>query len=376
MRRILCLLGAASFFFVAGCTAAPAADGAGATAAASAPAPQGQAIAPYQPRFGRSRPVAAVIGENRYTELSDYVVPYGVLSQSGAAEVVAVATREGPMQMFPAFKIQPQATTAAFDARYPDGADYVIVPAVHYDDDPQLLGWIAAQARKGATVVGICDGVWVVGKAGLLKGRRATGHWYAFDDLRKEFKDTTWVRNRRYVVDGPVVTTTGLSASIPVSLALVEAIAGRDRAQQVAAELGVPDWNVAHDSERFKLGARTVWTIAKNWVAFWSHEDLGLPVAAGVDEITAALVADVYSSTFRSQTFSVAASPGPVRTRRGLVLLPDRVSGGDKAPDRMLAAPGDTPPVRALQRALDDIATRYGQPTAAWVSLKIEHHRD
>jgi transcriptional regulator GlxA family with amidase domain len=85
----------------------------------------------------------------------------------------------GPIQLMPALRIEPQATLAEFDARFPDGADYVIVPAVHEPDDATLVGWVRAQARKGAVIVGVCDGVWVVANAGLLNGCRAAGHWFA-----------------------------------------------------------------------------------------------------------------------------------------------------------------------------------------------------
>jgi hypothetical protein len=95
----------------------------GARAAAEAPAPA--ASVPSSACRHRQRvPAAAgrwvaVVGENYYTELSDYVVPYGIVAASGAAEVLALATQPGPIRMFPALRIQPQATTAEFDTRYP-----------------------------------------------------------------------------------------------------------------------------------------------------------------------------------------------------------------------------------------------------------------
>ncbi len=84
----------------------------------------------------------------------------------------------------------------------------------------------------------ICDGTLVLANAGLLEGRRATGHWSEIDDVAKAHPTMQRVRDRRYVVDRGVVTTTGVSASVPVSLALVEAIGGRDRATALAREIG------------------------------------------------------------------------------------------------------------------------------------------
>ena len=309
-----------------------------------------------------------MIAENLGTEVTDYLVPYGVLAQSGVAEVLAVATQPGPIHLMPALHVDPQETTASFDARFPEGADYVIVPAVHRQDDPALLGWVAAQAGKGASVVGVCDGAWVVAGAGLLRGRHATGHWYSFDALVRRYPETQWLRDRRYVVDGPIVTTTGVTASIPVSLALVEAIAGGERAEAVARDLGAPDWSTAHRSDDFRLGARAVATAAGNLLAFWSHEEVGIPIDSGVDEVALALVADAYSRTYRSQAFAVSAADGRVRSRHGLWLIPDAV-----VPPVMLPPLGERGAVPALDGALADIAERYGPASAAFVALQIEY---
>ena len=61
----------------------------------------------------------------------------------------------------------------------------------------------------------------------------------------------TWKQDRRYVADNGVISTTGVSASIPVSLALVEAIAGTERANELAAELGVAAFDETHDSAAY-----------------------------------------------------------------------------------------------------------------------------
>ncbi len=331
------------------------------------------AMPAYVPRFGRLRPIVAVVGENTFTELTDYVVPYAVLRESGVADVVALATQPGPIQMFPALKIQPQSTVDEFDARVPDGADYVIVPAVHRTEDAALLKWVKNQAGKGATIVGVCDGVWVVAHAGLLKGRKAVGHWYSFGDLQKKFPETTWIRNRRYLADGKVVTTTGVTASMPVSLALVEAIAGPARSMAVARAMGVNDWRADHDSGNFKLRTSHMYTAAVNWLSFWSHEEVGVPISEGVSDVALALVADAYSRTYRSNAVSISSSAGEVRSRGGLLIIPDRVAGGPEAPDRTLKSLAEMKPATALDSALSEISDRYGLGTSAFVALQMEY---
>lgn len=339
---------------------------------------QGQEASSYlprhAPRFERARPVVAVLAHNASTELTDYVVPYGILAESGVAEVLAIATQDGAIQMNPALRFRAQASTLDFDARFPQGADYVIVPNVYEGQhDARMLEWVRAQAAHGAVIVGICDGVPVLANAGLLKGRRATGHWKTVPELERKHPQTRWLRNRRYVADGNVITTSGVSASIPVSVALVEAIGGREKAEQVARSLGVEDWSPSHDSEQFALTAGSLFTALRNKAMFWRHEALGVEVSPGVDEIAVALVADAYGRTRRSSALSLAQTSEPVRTRRGLLLLPDRSMRGAEQPDATLPLFETLPAALALERSLEGIAARYGESTAAFVALTMEY---
>jgi len=327
-------------------------------------------------RPGRVRPVVAVVGHNAFTELTDYVVPYGVLKLADVADVFALGTGPGPVRLFPAFTVQADATIAEFDSRYPAGADYVVVPAVHEDEDPALLAWVRQQRDKGATLVGICDGVWVLARAGVLRGHRATGHWYSRSALARQFPDTRWVDDRRYVADGKVVTTTGVTASIPVSLALVEAIGGTARAAEVARRIGAAGWSDAYAATPFRLGARHLYTAARNTLAFWRHEDLGAALQAGGDDIALALAADAFARTYRSRVLAIAPVPAGVRLRSGLVFLPDRGDAAGAALPQATAHVSALAAVPALDATLRDIAQRYGADTADFVALQLEYPGD
>ena len=335
--------------------------------------PAALSIEPYQPRFERERPVVAVVAHHAGAELTDFVVPYGVLAASGSADLVTVSTAPGPIDMFPALTIEADATVEEFDRRYPKGADYVVVPAVHEADDPDLLAWIREQEGRGATLVGVCDGVLVLANAGALDGRYATAHWYSINRLERKHPQTEWVRDRRYVADQNVITTTGVSASIPVSIALVEAIAGTAHAAELAASLGVEDWSTAHDSDVFGITAGRVLTLVRNGVAFWRRDEIEIGVEAGLDEITLALAADLWSRTYRSNVVSSSSSGEPFRTRGGLRLVPDRAHGESGKPDRRFSPPDRALTGSAIDITLDGIADAYGRPTADLVALQIEH---
>src|SRR5690606_540607 len=138
---------------------------------------------------------------------------------------------------------------ADFDAQHPDGADYVIVPAMSRDDDPVVLSWLQQQSAKGAIVIGIGAGAKAVAAAGLLDGKPATTHWLYRNELLKRHRSVRYVPDRRVVVDGRVATSSAISGSLPMMLSLMEAIAGRDKAEAVAGDLGVERWDARHASD-------------------------------------------------------------------------------------------------------------------------------
>ncbi|MGB9989377.1 DJ-1/PfpI family protein [Massilia sp. SM-13] len=335
-----------------------------------------QQLPPYQNRFGRERPVVAVIGENGGTEMTDFIIPYSILSDADVAEVHALGIRPGPVIMRPTtLQLMPSASAADFDTRYPEGADYVIVPAVVQRRDPALLAWIAAQGHKGATIVSICDGGLVVAQSGLLKGRRATAHWFTEDIRQTEYPDTQWLKNQRYVVDGSLVSSAGISAALPTSIALVEAIAGTERARRVASRYGISDWSARHNSEMFipRFGVNLRAYAATFYLNGWFHrnEAVGVPVDSGVDDVALALTMDAFSRTGRSQAYALA--PGTsFRTRNGLTFAAPKPAS---PPQRLLPAVPDAPAEDPFDSVLDRIETAYGSATADGVAYAFEYAR-
>ena len=320
----------------------------------------------------RERPVIAVLGLNEGSETTDYLVPFGVIKRSGVADVFALAIRPGPVTLMPALTIVPDATTAQFDQRFPEGADYVIVPAMHVTNDREVLAWINKQAAQGATIVGVCAGALVLANAGVLHDKRATTHWFRVGALHKADPSIRYVANRRYVTDRGVVTTTGVSASVPISLAIVAAIGGRERADLLAGDIGAAHWSAAHDGREFRVSAGVIFSYATNFLAFWRHETVGIPVSTGVDEIALALTSNAYASTQRARVQALATSMEPIVMQQGLRLLPDGTMGDAHVALLLPPLSADTP-ARALDRALAGINARYGASTERVVRLELEY---
>ncbi|KUY83362.1 DJ-1/PfpI family protein [Burkholderia sp. RF4-BP95] len=329
-----------------------------------------QTLTVNAPKAGRTRPLVAIVADNAGTETTDFMVPYAILKTSGAADVVAVSVDASAVELMPALRMLADTTLDRFDAAVPSGADIVIVPALHRADRPAVLAWLRKQAAAGATMVAICDGAEVLANAGLLRDRMATAHWYSRGGLRRRFADTAWLDDRRYVMDGNVMTTAGVSASIPASLALVNALAGPVVAREAARNIGAEEWSDVHDGSRFGLTARAVATALANRVAFWRHRTFDLPVASGFDELSVALSADAWARTWRSDVVATADAR-VIESKHGLRLLTQPADTGHPRVTIPAGRRGDG----VLPGVLGDVAARYGDATSDWVALQLEYAR-
>lgn len=106
---------------------------------------------------------------------------------------------------------------------------------------PEVVHWIADQHAKAQLTASVCTGAFLLAKAGILDGIAATTHWEDIADLRAMFPSVTVVEGRRWVEQGRVVTSGGISAGIDMSLHLVERLAGRDLALATARQMEF-DW--------------------------------------------------------------------------------------------------------------------------------------
>ena len=99
--------------------------------------------------------------------------------------------------------------------------------------DDAHLDWVRQQRREAPLMTSVCTGSLVYAAAGLLTGRPATTHWSALD-LLAELDPSIDVRAEdRFVDDGDLVTSAGVSAGIDMALHLVARLAGDDRAREV-----------------------------------------------------------------------------------------------------------------------------------------------
>lgn len=111
----------------------------------------------------------------------------------------------------------------------------------NYERPPErLLSELRCAAKRGAILVSICDGAFVLAHAGLLDGRRATTHWADLADLRTQFPDIRIEDDVLYVDEGNIITSAGGASGIDACLHIVRRDFGTRVANAVARRMVVP----------------------------------------------------------------------------------------------------------------------------------------
>lgn len=122
--------------------------------------------------------------------------------------------------------------------------DVLIIPGGVVTDElvkPEVIDWIATRSLSTVITASVCTGAFLLAKAGLLEDKAATTHWEDIAELRSMFPSMGVVENQRWVDEGRIVTSAGISAGIDMSLHLVARLAGRSLASATARQMDF-DW--------------------------------------------------------------------------------------------------------------------------------------
>lgn len=171
---------------------------------------------------------------NQVEEL-DFVGPWEMLTMwskhaGGPDSCLIVGQSLEPIICAKGLSINPHVSFADCPA-----LDYLLVPGGQGTrqevSNPVLIEFVANQARNCKGVLSVCTGSFVLHAAGLLSGRRATTHWGSLDRLRA-LGDVAVVEER-FVRDGDVWSSAGVSAGTGLMLAFIASVAGEETAGKV-----------------------------------------------------------------------------------------------------------------------------------------------
>jgi transcriptional regulator GlxA family with amidase domain len=172
-------------------------------------------------------------------EVLDFAGPMEVFAAAGF-RVFTVSREKGPVVSQGILKIIP---------------DYTIDDAPPFDilaffgggtsaatKDAGLIAWIESRRASTSYFFSVCTGAFILGKAGLLDGLSATTFHSSIEALRTALPRTRVVENARYVDNGQVITTAGISAGIDGALHLVTRLKGEEAAKNAAAYMEYDKW--------------------------------------------------------------------------------------------------------------------------------------
>ncbi len=183
-------------------------------------------------------------------EVLDFCGPFEVFSVArldeakrrempGPYQVLLVAETTEPVRASGGLRVLPDHTLADCPP-----LDLLLVPGGYGTrpllDHQPLLDWIAERGRQGELLTSVCTGSLLLGKAGLLDGRRATTHWRSLDWMQDMFPAVTVVRDEHVIEDGRVLSSAGISAGIDLALRVVARHHGEDVARATARHMEYP----------------------------------------------------------------------------------------------------------------------------------------
>ena len=159
--------------------------------------------------------------------------------RSGARgyEVRILARGGGPLSTSSGLALVPHADLGRVSARL----DTLLVPGgeghARASDDDELVAWIARASARARRTVSVCTGAFLLARAGLLDGRRATTHWAYARALQAACPEVRVDAEPIFIREGSIWTSAGVTAGLDLALALVEEDHGRELSLTIARHL-------------------------------------------------------------------------------------------------------------------------------------------
>jgi len=184
-------------------------------------------------------------------EVLDFAGPYEVFTCASRMHANYTANSASLFRVFTIGETKNHLTARAGLHIYPDydftshpEIDLLIIPGGVVNEElnkPKVINWISDQSKRSSITSSVCTGAFLLAQAGLLQGKSATTHWEDIEDFKRMFPNTKTLTKLRWVDEGNIVTSGGISAGIDMSLHLVERLSNRMLAEKTAFQMEF-DW--------------------------------------------------------------------------------------------------------------------------------------
>ncbi|HKD74398.1 MAG TPA: DJ-1/PfpI family protein [Ktedonobacterales bacterium] len=197
-----------------------------------------------QPLYQAGDPFTIGIFVYPDVEELDFVGPFEVFKSAAYFEAMARNADQNAWQVFTVAETEGLVTTSGGLQIQPNytfqnhpAIDLILIPGGDVraiQESASVHIWLEQVTQHTRLNTSVCTGAALLGKLGLLDGHRATTHWSSLDRLAERFPKTQVQHNVRWVDEGTLITSAGVSAGIDMSLHLVERLLGRETAEKVA----------------------------------------------------------------------------------------------------------------------------------------------
>jgi AraC family transcriptional activator FtrA len=241
----------------------------------------------------------------------------------------------GPLRATGGVTVQP---TAGLHAARRAGT--IVIPGWRDADErpPEaLLKVVRAAHARGARLVSICSGVFVLAAAGLLDGKRATTHWRYVDRLRARYPRVHVEPDVLYVDEGAILTSAGSAAGIDLCLHIVRRDYGAEIANRVARRLIVPPQRDGGQSQYIPAPVRDESRHGLSRVLEWAQRQLAEPLSVDTLAGRAAMSPRTFARRFREET---GTTPHQWLTHQRLLAAQRRLETTDESVDAVAEAVG------------------------------------
>ncbi|WNQ12527.1 DJ-1/PfpI family protein [Paenibacillus aurantius] len=286
------------------------------------------------------KPTVAVMLGGEQTEAIDFVAPYELFASSEAFNVYAVAPKKQLTTLTGGLNVMPHYSYKELDDVLGKKPDVVVIPFIppgSAPDQKEVNDYIRNHSGPETILLSICNGAENLASTGLLNGKSATTHWGDIGRVEEKYPQVEWIRGQRYVENGNIVNSAGLSAGIDASLHVISRFAGSGTAKRLADAMRYPTYTfVDHpEAEQYRLQPSDA-LILLNYAFAWKKEKAGVLLYDGMDELSLITLFDTYAATGRVRLVPTAQSKELIATKHGLYLAPSAEFHSAPAFKRML----------------------------------------
>ncbi|HZG16901.1 MAG TPA: DJ-1/PfpI family protein [Candidatus Bathyarchaeia archaeon] len=285
----------------------------------SAPSWQGVKIPEYNP----NKPTVAVVLGSPITEVFDFLVPYEMFAMTDAYNVYAVAPDNNVTSLTGGLDLFPHLSFQEMDRLLGKSPDLIVIPYMPMVDEEKyrpVREWIQKHAKT--QILSICSGSRNLADTGLLNGKTSTIHWRIVNQVEEIYPDTNWVRDRRFVQEGNITASAGLTSGIDAVLYVISQQLGEQMAKKVVKEMNYPSYHFVKNPkvEPYYID-QTEAVYYMNLAFQFNKKKVGVLLYDGMEEAALASIFDTYSPLGTTQVLLISKSQEPIVTKHHLNLI-------------------------------------------------------